>query len=200
MKKNLMAFICTAFLAALITVPSFAGQWKSDVNGWWWQNDDGSYPAGCWQTIDSTGSGTSMWYYFDNNGYLLTNTVTPDGYIVNGSGAWTVDGIVQTSSASVLDSIPVYGYTDNYTGIYDIFMDEYQVRYDIAYNSASKTIDLTVRDVYSNAVKYKDTYKYRGEYRGVQIFDIVSDIATGTLKFASPGELIYSSNVSVRRK
>lgn len=34
------------------------------------------------------------YFYFDENGYLLTNTVTPDGYSVNEYGEWTVDGQV----------------------------------------------------------------------------------------------------------
>lgn len=24
---------------------SYAGEWKQDTTGWWWQNDDGTYPV-----------------------------------------------------------------------------------------------------------------------------------------------------------
>ena len=38
-------------------------------------------------------------YYFDGNGYMAANTTTPDGYTVDGSGAWVVDGVVQTQTS-----------------------------------------------------------------------------------------------------
>ena len=47
---------------------------------------------------DNGGPGRSIseCYYFDGNGYMAANTTTPDGYTVDGSGAWVVDGVVQT--------------------------------------------------------------------------------------------------------
>ena len=33
--------------------------------------------------------------YFDENGVSLTDTVTPDGYQVNGDGQWIENGEVQ---------------------------------------------------------------------------------------------------------
>ena len=29
-----------------------------------------------------------IWYYFDENGYMLADTTTPDGYYVDVNGAW----------------------------------------------------------------------------------------------------------------
>lgn len=71
---------------------AFAGEWKTSSGGWWYQNDDGSYFASGWQWIDG------KCYCFDENGYCLINTVTPDGYYVDESGAWIVDGVVQTAA------------------------------------------------------------------------------------------------------
>ena len=31
------------------------------------------------------------WYYFDSNGELLTNTITPEGYTVDEKGVWKID-------------------------------------------------------------------------------------------------------------
>ena len=42
------------------------------------------------------GDGISECYYFDTRGVLLKAGITPDGYIVNSDGAWTVNNIVQT--------------------------------------------------------------------------------------------------------
>ncbi len=49
--------------------------------GWSYLNADG-YAATGWFEIGD------QWYFSDENGSLLTNTVTPDGYRVDGSGAW----------------------------------------------------------------------------------------------------------------
>ncbi len=31
---------------------------------------------------------SGLWYYMGSDGYMLTNTTTPDGYKVNASGVW----------------------------------------------------------------------------------------------------------------
>ena len=78
MKKQYAA----AILAAVMTVgnifPSFAGQWQ-------------------WQDVN--GDGISECYYYDDNGAMLTNTTTPDGYTVDSNGAWVVNGVVQTQTS-----------------------------------------------------------------------------------------------------
>lgn len=61
-----------------------AGQadWKQDAAGWWWDNGDGTYPVNQWKEIGGT------YYYFGADGYMLHDTTTPDGYLVDASGAW----------------------------------------------------------------------------------------------------------------
>ena len=95
MKKGYI--LATLTLAAVLgsVMTSFAG-WQSDTDGYWWQNDDGTYPTNTWQWLDGNGDGVAECYYFDGNGYMLANTTTPDGYQVNIDGAWTVNGVVQT--------------------------------------------------------------------------------------------------------
>lgn len=93
----LVGILSTA-LAMSMSMTAFAGQWQSDANGWWWQNDNGSYPANTWQWIDGNNDGTAESYYFNTQGYCLMNTTTPDGYTVNPAGAWIVDGVVQTQT------------------------------------------------------------------------------------------------------
>lgn len=83
-------------LAVSMSGTAFAGEWKQDSIGWWYQNDDGSYPFNTWQWIDGNYDGIAESYFFDANGYCLMNTITPDGYTVDLNGAWTIDGIVQT--------------------------------------------------------------------------------------------------------
>lgn len=99
MKKLMVRTVWAAALAAAgMSMTAYAGSWKTDSNGRWYQNDDGSYPRNGWQWIDSDYDGVSECYYFDENGYVLTSTTTPDGCEVNGIGAWVKDGEIQTKS------------------------------------------------------------------------------------------------------
>ena len=78
-----------------------SGEWKGDAVGWWYQHSDGTYTKNAWEEIDG------KWYIFDENGYMrtgwidwngkryycddhtgamLTDTTTPDGYILDYAG------------------------------------------------------------------------------------------------------------------
>ena len=65
MKKFSLLSIAT-LLSLSLSFPTFAGEWKQDTTGWWYQNDDGSNPANSWQLIGD------QWYYFKPNGYMNT--------------------------------------------------------------------------------------------------------------------------------
>lgn len=90
MRKKLIIAAAAAAISAMLSVPAFAAEWKSDATGWWYQNDDGSYPSNGWTWVEG------KCYYFTPEGYCLINTQTPDGYTVDASGAWVVNGAVQT--------------------------------------------------------------------------------------------------------
>ena len=102
--KKIPALMITAALVLASSVTTFAGQWRADSTGWWYQEDNGSYPRDAWRFINGS------WYYFYSNGYMahdtwigglyyvgsdgrmLSNTITPDGYQVGADGKW-----IQTS-------------------------------------------------------------------------------------------------------
>ena len=92
------AMIVVMMMSAATT--ALAGQWQQNSKGWWWQEDNGTYPKSQWQWIDGNKDGIAECYYFDNSGYMLSNTTTPDGYVVNGDGAWTEGGAVKTKNVS----------------------------------------------------------------------------------------------------
>lgn len=94
MKKKLLTLIAGGIMAAAMSFTAFAGGWQQDQTGWWYQNDDGTYLTGGWNWVDG------KCYYFTAEGYCLTGTTTPDGYTVDASGAWIVDGVVQTQGTS----------------------------------------------------------------------------------------------------
>lgn len=98
MKKNFKKLLTFASVVTMLlssTLISHAG-WVQDNVGWWYQNADGTYPVSSWYWIDGNNDGISECYYFDEIGYCLLNTTTPDGYMVDANGAWIVDGIIQT--------------------------------------------------------------------------------------------------------
>ncbi|MBQ7796021.1 MAG: hypothetical protein IJ374_05620 [Lachnospiraceae bacterium] len=95
-KQKLVTLIGTALLTLAATTTVFAGTWKQDHVGWWWQRNDGSYPVNGWEWIDANDDSVSECYYFNSNGYCLLNTTTPDGYQVDINGAWVNNGVVQT--------------------------------------------------------------------------------------------------------
>lgn len=65
-KKTILSMV--TMLLVVISIPSVAeaASWLKDNRGWWWQEDDGSYPVGQWKTIQGKK------YYFDSQGYMKT--------------------------------------------------------------------------------------------------------------------------------
>ena len=101
-----LALCAMALSAVLPAGQTYAGEWRQDETGFWYQEDDGSYPINSWKWIDGNGDGIAECYFFDRSGYLAVNTTTPDGYTVDENGAWVLDGVVQTRSAEEAASLP----------------------------------------------------------------------------------------------
>lgn len=100
--RRICLFLATITISIFSCITSFAGQWQSDVQGWWYVNDNGTYPNTGWNWIDG------KCYYFSPDGYCLQNTQTPDGYMVDENGAWVIDGVVQTQNhPQVLDTCTI---------------------------------------------------------------------------------------------
>lgn len=95
MKKVFLATAAAIGLTFLTASPVYAGQWQQDGSKWWWQNEDGSYPVNQWAWIDGNHDGEAECYYFDNNGYMISNT-TIQGMCVDYNGCMTEFGVVQT--------------------------------------------------------------------------------------------------------
>jgi len=54
-----------------------AGRWIQDTTGWWFQYNDKNYPKDGWAKIRY--GGKDEWYYFDQNGYMVTGWVVLNG-------------------------------------------------------------------------------------------------------------------------
>lgn len=97
-KKKLLILTAMIAMSTCANISSLAA-WNNDGKGWSWQ-ENGQKVKNTWKWIDGDGDGSAECYYFDANGYLLSNTVTPDGYFVNVAGAWIPTTGSSTSTAS----------------------------------------------------------------------------------------------------
>lgn len=52
-----------------VIVPSIGGKWVKDNTGWWYNYNNGGYPANKWEKIQN------KWYYFEATGYMKTGWV-----------------------------------------------------------------------------------------------------------------------------
>lgn len=90
--------VCTAVLTMALGITSFAGQWNWSEYGWWYDQGDGTYAQPGWHWIDGNNDGIAECYYFNDYGYCVPWAATPDGYFLDGNGAWVVNGAVQTQA------------------------------------------------------------------------------------------------------
>ncbi len=190
-KKTLLTAAVSMALAASMSVPALAGSWQSNETGWWWQNDDGSYPTNSWQWLDGNNDGTAECYYFDGSGYMLANTTTPDGYSVDGNGAWVVNGEIQTQTVNTetpANETQTGEYTDDYSGTYAVpyfEMDGSKTYHDviITYDAGSNSI------LYNDpALGYTATFTYFGAgLNGWTSFELVSSEEKSSVFFSAPG-------------
>ena len=101
MRKTGLAVTILAFSFTAISAMSSFANWHMDNTGYWWENEDGSYAKDQWLWLDGNQDGIAECYYFDENGYMLSDAVAPDGSQVDKDGAWILDGVKQ---AKVLDT------------------------------------------------------------------------------------------------
>lgn len=106
-EKKQLSILKTIFLIFILSlisaIPAFALGWSRGIsrNAWWYDLGNGNYHKASWQWLDGNNDGISECYHFDDYGWMAENTITPDGYTVNQSGAWTVNNVVQTRSGNV---------------------------------------------------------------------------------------------------
>lgn len=63
--------------------PGFAEGWEPIDTGWKFKQEDGTYLTNSWRQ-DPDGK----WYYLNEDGWMLKDTTTPDGYYVDANGVW----------------------------------------------------------------------------------------------------------------
>ena len=71
MKKR--ACLLAAAFSIFLGMEAYGGQFIKDETGLWYQNTDGTWPVGWFQ------SDTGSWYCFDENGYARTGWYEENG-------------------------------------------------------------------------------------------------------------------------
>ena len=158
MKKFGSVLVLSFVFSCFFAIMAMAGAWQKDHVGWWYRNDNGSFPVREWVWLDGNNDGISECYCFDNRGYLLTNTRTPDGYDVNADGAWIEKGIVQTRGQARQGS----GFRQNWVfGVYQASGQEVSAQMEIGYYSSTGQIYVNVEGV---ETRHPD---HHGQFNGV---------------------------------
>lgn len=70
----------------LLWSPIYAIWGKTEKGGIYWLDSDGTFPVSCWRAIDEDEDGYGFYYYFNKNGFLQIDDITPDYSIVDSSG------------------------------------------------------------------------------------------------------------------
>ena len=176
MKKKFLVLAAILSLSASFTVN--AAEWRQEPDGRIsYQNDDGSKFINQWAEIGG------KLYYFDADGCILTNTVTPDGKTVGADGVYipaqSVSNIAYTPD-SITNSLMIndYLYEDMFA-TYHFFevtnMSPYTIRLtinDTAKNSAGAIIGAagsSQEDIPSGCTVFTKAFFY--DVSGVSSFD-----------------------------
>lgn len=155
-------------LMVSMSITAFAGEWKQDAIGWWYENDDGSYPASTWfQDTDG------KWYYFNEHGYMITNATISGEFKVDSNGVCTNSTKLAKAIApaenyenTVEDTLPFLYNGEIAETSCRIYYDNYRygtyttVRYDSAYIQEwnGKNTNLIINYTAEKTDRYKATY------------------------------------------
>ena len=208
MKKWGKVLLITGAAVLAMCSTAFAGTWKEDQTGWYWEEADGTYPASAWTWIDGNQDGVAECYYFNGEGYLLTGTTTPDGHQVDGEGRWIVDGKVQTQgeTGQPTDAAQAYAAALAKSNELDSFAVKAKIDMMMAAGGESYDIDMDmdmkVKDLNSANIKYLATINMNmmGENTAATMFYVdgycYMDMLGSKIKMAMPIDEIVDTSKS----
>lgn len=145
--KHQLLFTLTTCFLLYSTLTIYAGTWEQNNLSWKYKNDDGSYATG-W-ILDK-----DYYYYLDDNGVMLSDCLTPDGYyvIIDGRLPWNVKSDVVTSVSNsgktLATEAKAAGYTVHADDIINVFESKATYNQDdiiLTRSGNEYTVDLGVR-------------------------------------------------------
>lgn len=157
-------FILQMALIFAICNVVFAGKLEKDGNNYYYLKDDGKYAVNEWVSFDLEKDGTEESYYFNEEGKLLVNAITPDGYKVNDKGQWVENGVVKHIEVKKEKE------KTNLSEEWNNSIEEYKTQIDKSVNEVNNEIDKAANEIkgelgvlgsiYGDAIdSYADIYK-----------------------------------------
>ncbi len=200
-RKKVTVLMSAALLAAGMSGTAFAGSWEKgeepNLNKWRYDNGDGTYARGGWQWIDGNADGIAECYYFDADGWLMTDCVTPDGYQVNKDGAWITNGAPETQAVQTQTEsagMELSGdYYYSHTAVY--IRNEQSQQYEL-YGSTPGNVEKVKAAIQSGADIYADGGLYLQMYRDREAIGAIGDFETWITVSSGDGliKLRYNSD------
>lgn len=181
MKKSTGWKLAAIFLAVTLTpMSAYAGTWENTSAGYQYQKDDGNYARAEWITENGTS------YYLNQNGVMVVNTTTPDGYLVAADGSW-VEELQQNGDyvRTPYDNLPCRFDPDWQRYIFDEDTDYAEVsdnRVLAAVRGILRASELSETDkvVYNELCKFLVDFDYgSSDYeKATKIYEEITDRAT----------------------
>lgn len=134
--KKAKILIAATILSASMSMVAFAGQWKQDAIGWWYQNDDGTYLTSAWYQEND------KWYYFNKDGYMVTGwlhfTDTDTYYYFEQDGSMRTEPLEENGVTYTFDENGAWnnGYNSQIQDIYDREALGLKLKYGYDYNQS----------------------------------------------------------------
>ena len=151
-KKRIFAILSIILVVVMATVAfSFWHEYEK-VGGIIWLNEDASYPKDGWKFIDEDLDGLGYYYYFNKDGKLLVDTITPDYRIVNEKGQLIDNKTGKVISFSKNNSIVEGSDSTEYSNPSDFLKKE------LGYSATSQELKLADGDVTETSVVSKKQY------------------------------------------
>ncbi|MBQ2205402.1 MAG: hypothetical protein II411_05865, partial [Lachnospiraceae bacterium] len=83
-KLNILSVVSLIFIAVIV-MPIFS-MWATNENGIFWVEPNFTIAVDGWKLIDDDNDGIGHYYYFDENGYIVVDDITPDYKIIGKDG------------------------------------------------------------------------------------------------------------------
>lgn len=161
MKKGISLLLSVA-LATSMSFSAFAGEWKQDSTGWWYQNDNGSYLSNGWYQENNT------WYYFNQDGYMVTGwlhfTDTDRYYYFNQDGSMRTEPLEENGKTYTFDEDGAWSNSvdPQIQDIYDREVLRLKIEYGNSYNqNRSQNNNSGISLSNENIVSYHDVSQDR---------------------------------------
>ena len=183
-KKQIAGTVMAVFLSLNSTISGFAQDsgWHKDemTKRWWYSVSDGTFYRSSWQWIDGNGDGIAECYYFDSDGYLYTDWITPDGFTVNADGAWTVDNIVQQRKVQELNVEQSKVSTTPVLGINDTSQEEYLSNKEAYRDEVLRLVNRYRKKLGKPALEKDENLQNLAQIRAEEISELYSHTRPGT--------------------